>query len=164
MVIIANPDVLFEEKLIKSMIRNFEKNDDYAVLTGVMTRPDGSVDKVPYRNLFSYSHDLFDCFVLVRRLVYEKKTFEIDKTVEVMPVEVVQGSFFGIRSSVLEEINYLDDHLFLYYEELILGRKLKDRGYVSGLITNCTYLHNHSVSINKSMKRIRIWKAVLKSK
>ena len=82
----------------------------------------------------------------------------------VMDVEVVQGSFFAITSDVFEQINGLDENIFLYYEELILAKKLKKAGYKSGLLTNEKYIHNHSVSIRRSMKNIRIWKAVLRSK
>lgn len=163
-IFIANPDVLFDESLIEAITQEYEKKEGYAVLTGVMMRPDGSVDPAPYRQLFSYAHDLGDCFLTVRRLVYEKKRYEVDYSVPVMEVEVVQGSFFAITAEAFEKINGLDENIFLYYEELILAKKLKAAGYKTGLLTDKTYLHNHSVSIRRSMKNIKIWKAVLKSK
>lgn len=163
-IFIANPDVLFDEALIEAITQKYEKKEGYAVLTGVMMRPDGSVDPAPYRQLFSYTHDLGDCFLTIRRLVYEKKRYEVDYSVPVMDVEVVQGSFFAITAEAFEKINGLDENIFLYYEELILAKKLKAAGYKTGLLTDKTYLHNHSVSIRRSMKNIKIWKAVLKSK
>lgn len=163
-VFIANPDVLFEEQLIEDIAHCFEKNPGYGVLTGVMVRPDGKVDPAPYRNLYSYAHDLGDCFLTVRRLVYEKKVYEVDYSVPLMDVEVVQGSFFAITAEAFEKTGGLDENIFLYYEELILAKKLQKAGYKSGLLTGVTYLHNHSVSIRHSMKNLRIWKAVLKSK
>lgn len=163
-IFIANPDVLFEESLITAVVERFEKSPEYGVLTGVMKRPDGSVDAAPYRNLYSYAHDLGDCFLTVRRLVYERRRYEVDYKVPVMDVEVVQGSFFAITAEAFERIGGLDENIFLYYEELILAKKLQRAGYKSGLLTTQTYLHNHSVSIRHSMKNIRIWKAVLKSK
>ena len=163
-IFIANPDVLFEESLITSIVDEFERDGEYGVLTGVMVRPDGNVDAAPYRNMFSYLHDLGDCFITVRRLVYEKRRYEVDYSVPVMEVEVVQGSFFAITAEAFEKIGGLDENIFLYYEELILAKRLKKAGYKSGLITGQTYLHNHSVSIRRSMKNIKIWKAVLRSK
>ncbi len=163
-IFIANPDVLFDEALIEAITQKYEKKEGYAVLTGVMMRPDGSVDPAPYRQLFSYTHDLGDCFLTIRRLVYEKKRYEVDYSVPVMDVEVVQGSFFAITAEAFEKINGLDENIFLYYEELILAKKLKAAGYKTGLLTDKTYLHNHSVSIRRSMKNIKIWKAVLRSK
>lgn len=163
-ILIANPDVLFEEELVTSISDTFEKYPEYGVLTGVMMRPDGKVDAAPYRQLFSYAHDLGDCFLTIRRLVYEKRRYEVDYSVPVQDVEVIQGSFFAITAKAFEEIGGLDENIFLYYEELILAKKLQRCGYRTGLITGRTYLHNHSVSIHKSMKNVRIWRAVLKSK
>ena len=163
-IFIANPDVLFDESLIEGIIQCFKANPGYGVLTGVMMRPDGNVDPAPYRKLYSYAHDLGDCFLTVRRLVYEKRTYKVDYTVPLMDVEVVQGSFFAITSKAFEQIDGLDENIFLYYEELILAKKLQMAGYKTGLLTGVSYLHNHSVSIRRSMKNIRIWKAVLKSK
>lgn len=163
-IFIANPDVLFDESLIEDIIQCFKANPGYGVLTGVMMRPDGNVDPAPYRKLYSYAHDLGDCFLTVRRLVYEKRTYKVDYTVPLMDVEVVQGSFFAITSKAFEQIDGLDENIFLYYEELILAKKLQMAGYKTGLLTGVSYLHNHSVSIRRSMKNIRIWKAVLKSK
>lgn len=163
-IMIANPDVWFEEKVVFKILDTFENNPEYAVLAPVMTRPDNSVDKAPYRELYSYSHDLFDSFLTVRRLIYEKKKYEVDYTKPLQQVEVIQGSFFAIRSEIFRKIGGLDDKVFLYYEEMILGKKLKNIGMLTGLLTDCTYLHNHSTSIVKSLKRIKIWRAVLKSK
>lgn len=58
----------------------------------------------------------------------------------------------------------LIENIILYYEELILAKNYKWQDIKPVLLTGVTYLHNHSVSIRRSMKNIRIWKAVLKSK
>lgn len=42
-----------------------------------------------------------------------------------MDVEVVQGSFFAITSKAFEQIDGLDENIFLYYEELILAKNYK---------------------------------------
>lgn len=163
-IIVSNPDVQFGEELVISISDTFAGHSEYGVLTGVMMRPDGKVDAAPYRQLFSYAHDLGDCFLTIRRLVYEKRRYEVDYSVPVQEVEVIQGSFFAITAKAFEEIGGLDENIFLYYEELILAKRLQRCGYRTGLITDRTYLHNHSVSIRKSMKNVRIWRAVLKSK
>ena len=60
----------------------------------------------------------------------------------------------------LEQCGYLDENTFLYYEENILGFRLKERGYINYLFYQKTYDHLHSVSINKSFssaqKRLEI--------
>lgn len=163
-IFIANPDVLFQEELVISILETFEKQPEYGVLTGVMTAPDGSVAPMPYRDFFSYAHDLGDCFLTVRRLVYEKRRGAIDYSVPVMTVPVIQGSFFAITAQAFRKIGGLDEGVFLYYEEMILGKRLQKAGYRTGVLTGQSYIHDHSVSIRRSMKNLRIWKTVLKSK
>ena len=52
------------------------------------------------------------------------------------------------------EVDFFDENTFLYYEENILGYKLKEKGYKQFLLPNCSYIHNHSISINKSIKSV----------
>lgn len=161
-VVIANPDILFEEELLISIVDNFMRHPDYALLSGVMCDPQGNIDRAPYRNLNSYTYDLADCFAIGRHL-HKKKKYPAAIGSGIFPVEVIQGSFWAIRSDVLKEIDYLDEGTFLYYEEMILGHKLKSYGYKSGLV-GVPFYHYHAVSITKSIKKVNAWKIHLKSK
>lgn len=161
-IVIANPDILFEEKLLISIAENFMKHPDYALLSGVMCDPEGNIDKAPYRNLNSYTYDLADCFA-IGRCFHKRKKYPVTIGSDIFSVEVIQGSFWAIRSDVLKKIDYLDEGTFLYYEEMILGHKLKSYGYKSGLI-GVPFYHYHAVSITKSIKKVNAWKIHLKSK
>jgi GT2 family glycosyltransferase len=68
-----------------------------------------------------------------------------------------------IRSAVLKEINYFDEGTFLYYEENILGHILKDKGYESYILNDTHVTHNLSVSVDKSIKKIKKFKILVKS-
>ena len=70
-------------------------------------------------------------------------------------VEVVSGSFFLINSKHLENINYFDDKVFLYYEENILGVKTKKAGKSMVVVNDIDVVHDHSVTIDKSLKAIK---------
>gem|GEM_PF-3341274 len=63
-------------------------------------------------------------------------------------VDCVQGSFFMIRSCLIENKLY-DENIFLFFEESCIGKKFKDLGYKTKLLMDVDYIHNHSVSINK---------------
>lgn len=69
-------------------------------------------------------------------------------------VDVASGCFFLIKSSTLESINYLDENTFLYYEENILAKKLADINKKEIIANNIIVIHNHSVSIDKNIKKI----------
>jgi len=162
-VYIANPDIRFEEEIIRKLNQVFAENPEYAVLSAVMLDRNGSVDKAPYRNIYSYTHDILDCFAIPRKIQKSKK-MPIDYEKKVMPVDVIQGSFWAIRSEVLVKIGYLDENTFLYYEEMILGAKLKKAGLKTGIVTDTKYYHYHAVSISKSIKKVNGWKIHLNSK
>ena len=45
-----------------------------------------------------------------------------------------------------------DENVFLYCEERIQGIKCKNANMKIALLPQCTFIHNHSVSINKTIK------------
>ena len=81
---------------------------------------------------------------------YYKEEHYLEKT---SIVDVVSGCFFLIKSTVLEEIGFLDENVFLYYEENILATKLKQLGLKSVINNEVVIIHNHSVTIDKNIKR-----------
>ena len=52
---------------------------------------------------------------------------------------------------------------FLYYEENILATKLKRKGYQVAICNQVTIIHDHSVSIDKSVSYIHKFKQLKKS-
>ena len=93
-IIITNPDILFEEELIKAIVEGFVKHEEYALLAGVMCDPKGNVDRAPYRKLNTYQFDILDCFAFGRAF-HEKERNLVQFTSDILQVEVIQGSFSG---------------------------------------------------------------------
>lgn len=92
-------------------------------------------------------------------LFYSKEHYNKD----IVDVEVVSGCFFLIRSDVLKKVDFFDENVFLYYEENILGKKLKDLNIKSVVNTKVEVIHNHSVSIDKNVKKLNKIKILKKS-
>ena len=74
---------------------------------------------------------------------------------DISKVGTVSGCFFAISSKHLEEMGYFDENVFLYYEENIMGVKTKDLGKNIIVANNIDVIHDHAVSIDKSLKRIK---------
>ena len=87
-----------------------------------------------------------------KKYIFYKKEYYKDKA---SYVDVVSGCFFLMKSSTLEEINYLDEKVFLYYEENILAKKIKDINKKVCVVNDILIIHNHSVSIDKNINKIR---------
>ena len=78
-------------------------------------------------------------------------------------VDVVSGCMFAIKSNTLKEVNFLDENVFLYYEENILCKKLKNKNYKILIDNSVSIIHNHSVSIDKNISKIKKYKILKKS-
>ena len=86
-----------------------------------------------------------------RHLMYQDSYYNKD----ISKAGTVSGCFFAISSKHLEEMGYFDENVFLYYEENIMGVKTKDLGKNIIVANNIDVIHDHAVSIDKSLKRIK---------
>lgn len=73
-------------------------------------------------------------------------------------VEAVSGCFFMIKSEALKRVNYFDENVFLYYEENILGEKLRNSSYTLVICNEALIIHDHSVSIDQNVGTINKFK------
>lgn len=148
---IANPDVDFEEVFVVKTAEVILSGRAQAA-GGVMLMPDGTYG-VDGTRINRYMDDLLDCTLLLKHLV-KKKQKPVCPGKEIIDTEFLYGSLFGISAMVFREIGGFDESVFLYCEERILGRKLKDRGYCLAIDTSVSYLHRHAVSVERSIKKV----------
>lgn len=94
--------------------------------------------------------------VLTNELNYPNDYYHKD----ISKVDTVSGCFFMITSKHLEDMNYFDENVFLYYEENIMGIKTKKLKKNIIVCNNVDVIHDHSVSIDKSLKRIKKYDAL----
>lgn len=148
-IIISNPDVSFKNETIYNMMEVYEKYDSIAIVAPKMIDKSGiqSCWKLP-----KYHIDLLLASSIIHKIIgnpYVYNQDELNKDINF--VEVLSGSFFMIPTKIIQEINYMDEDVFLYCEEIILSKKLLNKGYKNILINNDSFIHEHSVSINKSI-------------
>ncbi len=86
--------------------------------------------------------------------LYDDKYYEEDISL----VGVVSGCFFCVAGEVLEQVGYLDENTFLYYEENILAKKLETIDKQEAIDNKVVIIHNHSVTIDKNVARIKKYK------
>ena len=88
------------------------------------------------------------------KLYYKDDYYKKDKSY----VDVVSGCFFIVDSEVLKQVDYFDENTFLYYEELIFSKKLEKIGKKLIVDNRVKVIHDHSVTIDKNIKRINKYK------
>lgn len=157
---IMNPDVEITENFLRSMITYLEADQKIGAITGIMLDPHKSLNlasiacKIPSK---------FDDFIICSELLkfiynpikYNKFSNPSLVNPNVYYVDLVPGSCFVIRSTVLEKIGLLDEGTFLYCEERILARKIKDLGLTNAISLNDTFIHNHTLEQNLNKRNLK---------
>lgn len=144
---IANPDVEFNKETIENISDFLANNKGYGVVSSVRTQ-NGQKNTGQFWTIPTYMEALLESVFIGRKFqnkYNQKKSNSIcnDTNKDYIDVEVVGGAFFGCNLSIMNEIDYLDEGTFLWYEENILGFKLRQNGYKEAILMNCSYEHNH---------------------
>ena len=160
--IISNSDVLIDKEEDIRVLINYLNNDDIGVVAPTIREKD-SLNR-GWKNPSPVIDALMN-IVYIHRKIRKKHVFYNDSYYnnDYSYVDVVSGCFFLMRSDVLESINFLDENVFLYYEENILAKKIKNINKKIIVCNNIKITHNHSVSIDKNIKKIKKLKIQKKS-
>lgn len=153
-VIVSNSDIIiYNEEDIKKLIES--KEDSYAIVAPI-TREKEGLDrgwKIPYPIQDSLLNLVYiHRFLKPKLLFYSDEYYKDKKMVE---VDVVLGCFYLIDTRYLRQVNFYDENTFLYYEENIMARKLKNINAKSMINCEVEVYHNHSVSIDRSVKKLK---------
>ena len=167
---IVNPDVFFEEQVIRVVVDAFEQNPDYAIITTARIDPMASVPQIQYSTkvydtfwlqFLSYFNLARHYYLLKKYGVYNYDTN--DKRLR--KIGVAPGSFFGIRMSSFLNGIVLDEGTFLYGEEDLLSMKCQQMNLKVGYLSSVVYEHRHiQHSTTLSKKSIMPIRHALKSK
>lgn len=155
--IVANPDVLFSEDCIQKFLQTFQ--DDFSVAV-VSAKQSNSTD-CAWKNCSITRHVLATSLffeVLLNIRSYPARYFKEKASV---PVFAVPGSLLMVDLKKMLQYGMYDEDFFLYYEEFVLAQKFANAGLNTILRLDCSYIHNHHVSISKTYNRWSQQHAVL---
>lgn len=144
LILCTNSDVEFNENSIPNMVKAIEESENCAVVGPKVYCGDGTVQNankgILTAKVFVMHHKPFLWFDwLGTDKKYTYAGYKYDKPIQI--TGMVSGCCFLIRSAVLEEIGYLDENVFLYHEEDILGAKLREKGYCVILDPSAEIVH-----------------------
>ncbi len=143
-IFVANPDIDVSEDTLKKMIEVMQRHTEYGVAAPIVNQGYNAW------NLPGFIGMIESLFLVWFNLDKKRiKSRLIALSDEVTDAGVVEGSFFLIRRSDYESIDGLDERTFLYAEEIILARRLRDKGKKVGVLPGLRYDHLHSQSIKK---------------
>ena len=147
-IIISNSDVIINKEEDLSKLISYLDKEDVGVVAPVIEEF-GTLNrgwKCPSPLLESFLNIVF-----IHRYIRKKKLFYKDNYYnnDISYVDVASGCFFLMKNKTLEEINYLDENVFLYYEENIFGIKTKRLNKTIVINNDVDVVHDHAKTINK---------------
>lgn len=153
-IIISNPDISVTEDAINKCLKTLESDENIAVVAPRMYNKD---DKPIRRSSWKMRTFLLDVVhstrvleLLFYKVLRNGEYTEKDYQNELLEVEAISGAFFIIKNKILREIGLLDENVFLFYEEDILAKQLKDKGYKTISLNSEKFIHYESQTIGKT--------------
>ena len=158
---IRNPDSYCPQaNMVRELCNLLEEDQNIALIEPLMIEPCGR--GMVYKR-FQNGWKIPDWKILtLQRLPLVRKIFrwkdrykqmEVSKNGKLAYVQVVHGSFFMAKKEVLEKIGFLDEKVFLYYEENILAYKIAKLGMTEAISLTHSYIHEHDRK-NESLEKI----------
>ena len=155
--IIANPDVLFSEECIYKFLQTFQEDSFVAVVSAKQSNsPDCAWKNCSTMQYILATSLFFEVWLKIRS--YSSSYF---KGLNSVPVFAVPGSLLMVDLKKMLKYGMYDEDFFLYYEEPILAQKFEEADLKTVLRLDCSYVHNHHVSISKTYRRWSQQHAVL---
>lgn len=152
-IIISNSDIAIEENAIESCI-NFLENNSEVAIAAPRIFVNGKPDKMNTWKERTFFSDIINGTGFLQMLfypihiksLYKNKNFSQNVT----EVECISGAFFIIKYDVFKQVDFFDPNTFLFYEEDILCKKVRDLGYKICTINTEKCIHHKSKVIDKA--------------
>ena len=157
-IIFSNSDIIIKGEEDLNKLSSYIKGD--IVVVGPTIDEHGVLNR-GWRLPSSNKEILFNIPLVSR--YFKKKFLQYDEEHykgETSIVDVVSGCFFMVDSKFLKQNDYFDENTFLYYEEQILSikvllSKVRNANKKELVANEVKIIHDHSVSIDKSIKRVK---------
>ncbi len=162
-IIIANPDVIFDENYVLKALNLFKNDKSVSIVSSVVLDANQNVTKSFWKRP-TYFNDLLECSIIFRLIINFCKKNKIDFSKEVNYVDVVLGSLFVVKVDDFKKVCFFDEGTFLFYEENILSKKINTINKKCALMTDISYIHDHSTTISQTFKSVKVRKIHLQSK
>lgn len=146
-VLVANPDVKFSEESIRCSLEFLQ---DYEECVAVAPRMIGA-------GAIRFATPLKDMTFSVMTLnkLFKPRYYSDDfyNNKSWVYVDALPGSLVLFDANKFLSVGLYDENVFLYHEEVIIGKRFAYAGYKSVLLLSQFYHHYHSVSVRKTYKQ-----------
>jgi len=133
-VLFLNSDTVVHKNTLKYTLTYLKKRRDVGALTCKIVLPNGELDKDTRRSFITPWIGLVHLYLRLDRIFPKSALFSKywygnispEKTHE---VDVIQGAFFMVRRSILDNVGWFDEDYFLDGEDIDLCWRIKEKGW-----------------------------------
>lgn len=147
---IINNDILIEDAmLLHKMLNILVKDDRLAVVNPDIYAPDGHMFNRESKRPSFYDYTL-------GMSAYRRAGRQIKDLGSYGYVYRPQGCCMLVDLHKIKEAGYMDEHTFLYGEEVILAERLRNKGYLCGCCTSAKVIHDHSFTVKGAFTKSKL--------
>ncbi|WP_296002846.1 glycosyltransferase family 2 protein [uncultured Alistipes sp.] len=152
-VAVMNSDIVLLSDCLERLVEEYNLLPDACLIAPLQVMLDGRV--YLGNSLPRFRDDLKNLFYLYR---YWEKRESIKRTAtevsdimpKIIPVDIVPGSLMFASMERFSKIGFFYPGTFLFVEERFVAHAARSHGYRNYILTDRTYLHAHSQTINKA--------------
>lgn len=167
-ILISNADIEVDEEAIDKCLQVFENDENAGIVAPRMYNSENKPIRRSSWKIRTFALDIVHSTRLLELLFYTKlrngEYSNKEYGQDLLEVEAISGAFFIIRYEALKKANYLDENVFLFYEEDILAKKMKKNGYKVFSRNDVKFVHYESKTIGKTLSYYNKIKQLYKSK
>lgn len=144
--VVLNPDVYFDEQVIKTLYQFMEQNQAVGHVMPKVLYPDGRLQHL-CKLLPTPKILLLRRFLNFLHYIFEKENFQYQLQFtsydEIMDVPFLSGCFMFLRTEALKEVGLFDERFFLYTEDTDLTRRVHSR-FRTVYFPDVSIYHHHA--------------------
>ena len=138
-----NPDTILKGNCLYAMKDFLEKNKNAGACGCITIEGDRGNLKGGSRKFHTIFTEIIERLNLGEKFLNYSKTGEVDALI---------GACIMVSKKIFNEIEGFDENFFLYYEDIDLCKKIKNKGYKIYLLDTCTLYHQGGESTGKEFK------------
>lgn len=126
--LVVNPDIWFGPEVMPELIRYMVLHPEVGQMMPKVLYPNGYIQRLA--KLLPTPLDIFGRFCFPRFLIDRRnRRYELQKSgyTFVLDVPYLSGCFMMFRMSALKEIDYFDEHFFMYAEDVDITRRMHQK-------------------------------------
>lgn len=162
-VCIINNDIHFSSQTISCLLDNYYKLENPFIISPVQILPNGKIASI---------HSLLKIPSLLEEIRFyfyfwklkAHKYYPNTSRPNVQMVEIIPGAFLFLDFKNFQKLGFFDEDTFLFGEEKILAKKIKENGFHNYIILDLNYVHEHSKTIMSEASLAKQRKMILEGK